>query len=77
MASVADMPEGATLLDVFDRIIAAVEPAVGERSWDGSFDQLTPDELQDIARQWADQSENDALPPADGTSSETSPQPGT
>jgi hypothetical protein len=77
MASVADMPEDSSLLDVFDRLLSVIEPVVAERSWDGPFDQLTPDELQDIGRAWRDQSEDDALPLDDATSSETSPQPGT
>lgn len=77
MASVADMPEGSSLLDVFDRILSAIEPALEERSWDGPLDRMTPDELQEVARAWADQTEDAALPLADGTSSETSPQPGT
>ena len=71
MASVAEMPEGATFLDVFDRIITAIEPAIEERSWDGPFDQVTTDELQAISKAWSDQTEDDAIPPADGTSSET------
>jgi hypothetical protein len=77
MASVADMPEGSSLLDVFDRILSAIEPVIGERSWDGPLDQMTPDELQEVARAWGDQTEDDALPLDDATSSETSPQPGT
>ena len=76
MASVADMPETATLLDVFDRILSVIEPAIAERSWEGPLDQMTPDELQEVARAWADQTESAVLPPADGTSSGTSPQPG-
>jgi hypothetical protein len=71
MASVSDMGEDATLLEVFDRIIGVIEPAIAERSWEGPFDQLTPDELQDIGRAWRDQTEDAALPPDDGTSSGT------
>jgi hypothetical protein len=76
MAAVSDMPDGAAYLDVFDHILAVVEPAVAERSWDGPFDQMTDDELWEVCRAWRDQTEGDALPPAEGTSSETTPQPG-
>jgi len=76
MASVSDMPADATLLDVFDHILGVIEPALAERSWEGPLDQMTADELQEVARQWADQSEDDALPPVEGTSSETIPPPG-
>src|SRR5687767_14988981 len=71
MASVADMPADATLLEVFDRLLGAIEPAIAERSWDGPLDQMTPDELQEIARQWGEQTEDAALPLADGTDSGT------
>jgi len=76
MASVADMPEGASLLDVFDHIISAMEPALAERSWEGPFDQVTPEELNAIGRAWTTQTEDDVLPPDDGTDSETMPQSG-
>ena len=76
MASVSDMPEDATLFDVFDRILSVIEPAIAERSWDGPLDMMTPDEMQEVGRAWRDQTEDDALPPADGTSSGTTPPPG-
>lgn len=71
MATVADMGEDAKLLEVYDRYLSVIEPAIAERSWDGPFDQLTSDELLDIAKAWKDQTEDSALPPDAGTSSET------
>ena len=76
MAAVSDLPPETTYLELFDRIISAIEPAIAERSWEGPFDQITPDELQDIARAWTEQTESNVLPPADGTDSATTPQPG-
>jgi len=63
-------------MDVFDRILTVIEPAIAERSWEGPLDQMTPDELQDIGRAWMDQTESDVLPLADAPSSATSPPPG-
>jgi hypothetical protein len=64
LSALADgLPEDATLLDAWDRAIAIVEPVVAERSWDGPFDQFTNAELQAITQQWADQTEDAALPP--------------
>lgn len=76
MAKVSEMPEGASLMDVFDHVLAVIEPALAEWSWDGPLDQITDDELQDIGRAWSEQTEDAAIPPDDGTSSETTPQPG-
>jgi len=70
--AIVNISEGeTTLLEMLGAMCAVIEPVVEERSWDGPFDQLTPDELQDIGRAWSQQTEDDALPPADGTSSET------
>jgi hypothetical protein len=71
------MPEDATVLDAYAATLAIIESALAERSWEGPFDQLTVKELEDILQAWAEQTEDDAIPPDDGTSSETSPQPGT
>jgi len=71
IVNAAESSEGTTLLDMMAAMCAVIEPAIAERSWDGAFDQLTVDELNDVARQWSQQTEDDALPPADGTSSET------
>lgn len=77
MAAVGEMPRTSTLLEVMDRILAVITPAIAEWSWEGSFDAMTDDELEEVARLWGTQTEDAALPPVDGTSSETSPQPGT
>ena len=71
IVAAAESSEGSTLLDMMASMCAVIEPSVEERSWTGAFDQLTVDELNDVARQWSQQTEDDALPPADGTSSET------
>ena len=65
------MGDDGTLLDLMARILAAIEPAVAERSWDGPLDQVTVEEINDLTRAWATQTEDDALPLADGTSSGT------
>lgn len=58
-------------LDMMAGYVGIIEPAVAERSWAGPFDQLTEDELLSVARAWGQQTEDAAVPPATGTSSET------
>ena len=71
IVAAAEGSDETTLLQMMAAMCAVIEPGVAERSWDGPFDQMTVDELNDIARQWSQQTEDDAIPPADGTSSET------
>ena len=67
LANAADMD----YLDMMAGYVGILEPAVAERSWDGPFDQLTEAELLTIAQTWGQQTEDAAVPPATGTSSET------
>lgn len=63
--------EGMDYLDMMAGYVGVLEPASAERSWEGPFDQLTEDELLHLAQRWAQQTEDAAVPPATGTSSET------
>jgi hypothetical protein len=67
LAAAEDMP----YLDMMDGYLTILEPAVVERSWDGPFDQMTEGEVIELATTWSGQTEDAAVPPATGTSSET------
>lgn len=65
------MAEDMDYLDMMAGYVGILEPACVERSWDGPFDALTEPELIHIAQAWMQQTEDAAVPPATGTSSET------
>jgi hypothetical protein len=68
--------EGLRVLDLMEGYIAILEPAVLWKSWDGPLTDMTEIRLLNIVREWAVVTEDDALPPASGTDSETtSPAP--
>lgn len=63
--------EGLTFLEMMDGFIKVLEPAVAEKSWAGPLDQVTDDELLHLSQTWQQQTEDAAVPPETGTSSET------
>ena len=65
------LAEDMDYLDMMAGYVAILEPAVAERSWEGPFDQLTENELLSVAQTWMQQTEDAAVPPESGTSSET------
>mgnify|MGYP007100093198 FL=1 len=67
LAAAEDMP----YLDMLDGYLSILEPAVAERSWEGSFDQMTEPEVIHLAQEWMSQTEDAAVPPVSGTSSAT------
>ena len=58
-------------LEMMDGYIGILEPAVAEKSWDGPLDQVTEEELLTLSQAWQQQTEDAAVPPVSGTSSET------
>lgn len=63
--------EQGTFIEQVDEIVALIEPAVRARSWDGSFEDMSPDELFKLIGRWRTVTEDDALPPENGTDSAT------
>jgi hypothetical protein len=53
------------------RMVDALDAAIIEVEWDGDFGDLPADEIQVAIIMWDNATEEQALPPENGTSSET------
>ncbi|HUW17592.1 MAG TPA: hypothetical protein VMW94_10985 [Actinomycetes bacterium] len=58
------------------RMLRHLEDAAKEIPWEGGFGELPNDEVQVVFIQWDGATDEDALPPDNGTSSETPPPTG-
>jgi hypothetical protein len=58
------------------RMVKALDAAIIEAPWEGGFGELPKDEILTAILQWDRATEDEALPPDSGTSSETPSEPG-
>ena len=58
-------------IDIIVSMSKLIEPAVTAKSWDGPLLDMTELQLLKLARSWSMLTEEDAIPPALGTDSET------
>lgn len=63
--------ENSKRMDRLRFYLGLVENRLISKSWDGPVDELTPDELTHVFGQWLGLTEDDAVPPAPGSSSGT------
>lgn len=59
------------------RMVRALDEAIIKADWEGGFGELPKDDILVSLIRWDRATEDEALPPDNGTSSETPSQPGT
>ena len=61
---------------VYKRMVQALDAATIDASWEGGFGELPKDEILSSILMWDRATEDEALPPESGTSSETPSETG-
>ena len=77
LAELEETRDASSYFRVKARMVRALDDATREASWEGGFGELPKDEILVALLKWDRATEEEALPPDSGTSSETPSQPGT
>lgn len=77
LAELEESKEASTYYKVKTRMVRALDAAILSADWEGGFGELPKDEVLIALLRWDRATEDDALPPDSGTSSETPSPAGT
>jgi len=76
MAELEDTNDATGYFKLKAQMMDQLDEATLESNWEGGFGELPKDELLVVLLQWDRSTEEEALPPDSGTSSETPSEPG-